>query len=264
MRLSPKRRYPCLEGLRRLQPPFTMLSQRVPDHIAQFAVRHCFDAPTPQDIQQLVPAQSAILKGLCAQTFYPYADGCTHTLCGNGASADPSVLRLESQGISWRILKEHLASEGASFCVEICPTHRSWQISWRGGQGVHMVNEKLERTILSAVPWRVYLSRTPLAREVRGAVRRLSRYLGVPLPSWNDYVRDDLTHEYPVRFGPWSDAVLDGTELQEWVHDLANGLCTRPMIRETDVLELLASSVSEHREIGLLLMAAKSYQRRTP
>lgn len=241
-----------------------MLSQRIPYHIAEFAVRHCFDAPTPQDIQQLVPAQSVMLKGRCAQSYDPYAS-CTHTLCGNGTSADPAMLQLESQGITWRILKEHLASEGASFCVEICPTtHCSWQISWRGGQGVPMVNEKLERTILSAVRWRVYLSRTPLTREVRRAVRRLSRHLGVPLPYWNDYVRDDLTHEYPVCFGPWSDARLDGAELQEWVRDLANGLCTRPMVREADVLELLASSDSEHREIALRLMGAKSYQRQTP
>ena len=81
---------------------------------------------------------------------------------------------------------------------------------------------------------------------------------------WNDYVRDDLTHEYPVCFGPWSDAFLDGAELHKWVYDLANGLCTRPMIHEADVLELLASSDSEHREIALRLMGAKSYQRQTP
>ena len=241
-----------------------MLSQRVPHHIAQFAVRHCFDAPTPQDIQQLVPAQSLTLKGRCAQQYYPFAEGCTHTLCGNGASADPEVLLLESQEITWRILKEHLTSEGPSFCVERNSFDDSWEVSWRGGQSVPMVREKLERTILRAVPWKVHLWRTPLAREVRKAVRRLSRHLGAPLPYWNDDFSDDVTGEFTVRFGPWDDIFLDGATLGEWVRGHANGQRGLPMVREADVLELLASSVSEEREIALLLMGAKSYQRRTP
>lgn len=63
---------------------------------------------------------------------------------------------------------------------------------------------------------------------------------------------------------PRGERHLDGAELHKWVHDLANGLFTRPMVREADVLELLDSLDSGHRELALLLIAAKSYQRQTP
>lgn len=224
--------------------------QTLPEYLAAFVSRYCFDAPSTAAIEELLRQHPLLPERRCL--LLPYqVTGCAHVLCGSNARADAASLQRESRGIARRIIFDCVRNESRQYSIDEVPAYGMWSIDWRGG----LTKSEMCRA-LSVLPYlKVALARTPLAREERSAIRRLSRYLAVPLPFYNDPVPHYMTREYTVRLESWADFVLDGRELRRWVRSIANGEPSLPAVREEDLVEALFSTNVEHRELAMLLTA---------
>jgi len=235
-----------------------MTPSQFPPNIC-FALEHCFDEPSVEDITQWYLEHPIPSVRPCIIPPFQADGSCGHTLCGFGSSRDPRALQGECVEVVSHLLKMALLrfTRFARFDVEIREGAKNWSIAWRGGPNVPDVRYILDAAGLVSDRSKVELVRTPLAREMRIATRRLAKHLGVSLPFENDEFRDLGTREKSVFLGAWcAFRIGDTTTLEDWILEIANDERVPSDIPSECLISWLASSDVYQSEFAFILVGA--------